>query len=165
MAANNQEEDLLSGEDQKRLPELLNVLTILSFVGSAFGLLSAFWNFANARTAYESILEAQAQLSKIGKSWSGIGLLEIARKAFENRLPMLIFALAGIICCVFGAIQMRKLKKSGFYLWTLGELLPVIGYILLIGGSILSGMSMFFLLLVPSVFILLYASQRKYLNH
>jgi hypothetical protein len=59
---------------------------------------------------------------------------------------------------------MRKLKKDGFWIYTAGEILPLIGNFILLGtaqytgvGSVIIGVA------IPLVFIILYAMQRKYL--
>ncbi len=89
--------------------------------------------------------------------------LEMARKSYESRFPMLIIGLVAIGLCIYGAMQMRTLKKQGFYMWLIGELLPVIGGIIFIGMGMFSGLAMLGLI-VPVLFIILYSTQLKYLK-
>jgi len=162
----SQSGDILEHELPDKRPELLSVLTILTFLGSGIGLVSSIWAFLKAKKAYETVLNLNERMdgaSALARRFMNEGMVEVARKTYENRLPILVFGLAGLVCCTYGAIQMRKLKKTGFYVWTVGELLPVVSTILFIGGKALGTMSMFLEMLLPAVFILLYASQRKYM--
>jgi hypothetical protein len=166
MKKEEQPGDLLEKENPAKLPELLNVLTILTFLGCGFGLITTVWSFAAAKSAYETVQhmnESMGGASALARKLTNVEMAEVAQKSFENRLPILLFGLAGLACCTWGAIQMRKLRKAGFYFWTVGELLPVLSTIFFIGGRALNVIPMFLTLLLPTVFFLLYATQRKYM--
>jgi hypothetical protein len=62
-------------------------------------------------------------------------------------------------------MQMRKLKKSGYTLYVIGEIIPVILTPILLGFSLLGGISMAIGGIVAIVFVILYSTQRKYLIH
>jgi hypothetical protein len=64
--------------------------------------------------------------------------------------------------CVFGAIQMRQLKKQGYFLYLIGELLPLVAVFLFMGIGALKGFGAI-TLVIPLVFIILYTMQRKHL--
>jgi hypothetical protein len=77
--------------------------------------------------------------------------------------------IVGIVClglCFYGALQMRKLKKTGFYIYTVGELLPIIVNIILLGfGIAFNGVIPIILgLAIPILFVVLYAMQLKHLK-
>jgi hypothetical protein len=81
-----------------------------------------------------------------------------------NLTPIIITSLIGIILCFVGALWMRKLKKDGFWLYTAGELMPPIASIVIMGTSQLQGFwAIFFSKLLPVLFVVLYAVQRKHL--
>ncbi|GAO41250.1 hypothetical protein [Flavihumibacter petaseus] len=154
-------------KEEKKLPSLLNVLTILTFVGCAVDLISNGWNFISGRKNLDKLEELQTsgQLDnapEFMKKLAGPEALERARVAYENRVPILIIVLVGVCLCAYGAIQMRKLQKSGYFMWLIGEILPIIGSIIFLGIGFAGGMS--WILLFPVLFIILYTTQLKYLR-
>jgi len=168
MTSTNQPADILNLEEgRKKLPEMLNVLTILTFVGCGVGCISSVFSFFNAQKSYDSIVEAQGKLENAPafvKKFAGPGMVEIARKSLENRLPILLLALVGYGLCLYGAIQMRAWKKEGFSIYLLGEILPVIAGFIFVGMGLFSGFALIGALLFPAVFIILYATQLKHLS-
>lgn len=152
-------------ENKTAMPPMLNVLTILTFIGSGIGILSGIWSYMKAGDSYKKLLEAQDKLSEApawAKKFMGPEMLEMAKKSMENKLPVLILTLVGSVVCIYGALEMRKLKKQGFILWMAGEVLPIIGSVLFIGTGIFTGFTAFFMIF-PFVFIVLYSYCRKYL--
>lgn len=91
--------DNVQGQDGKR-PTLLTVLCILTFIGSGLGVLV----FLLATVAFGVV-------SGMMESIPGMGALTAGGVAF--------FAISLILSAVslFGAIQMWKLKKMGFYMY------------------------------------------------
>jgi hypothetical protein len=57
---------------------------------------------------------------------------------------------------------MRKLKKQGYFLWLIGEILPWVAMFIFIGGVFLKTFMVWFLIF-PVLFIILYTLQRKHL--
>ncbi len=96
------------------------------------------------------------------KKMMGPDALENARRTMENKVPVLLLTLVGVALCLYGAIEMRKLKKQGFTLWVAGEFLPIIGAFIFIGSGMFSGFALF-ALLFPLVFLILYAVNKKHL--
>ncbi|HEV2480795.1 MAG TPA: hypothetical protein VGS79_14060 [Puia sp.] len=151
-------------EEPRKLPDMLNVLTILTFIGSGLGLISAFWTFAKARASYEALSSANLdQLPDWAKRMSGGDPVETARKALDNRVPILILTLVGCALCIYGAMEMRKLKKTGFTVYIIGELLPVISAIIFFGNAA-TGIAAIIGYFIYVLFIILYATQLKYLK-
>ena len=149
--------------EKPTLPSGLNVLTILTFVGSGLAFLSSIWSFTNADKGYKDIVAAQDKLADApawAKGMMGPGMVEIARKSMENKLPILLLGLVATALCVYGAIEMRKLKKQGFILWLAGEILPIVSGVLFIGTGMFTGFTLI-MMLFPAIFIILYVVQRK----
>ncbi|HOA38936.1 MAG TPA: hypothetical protein PKJ36_11075 [Flavihumibacter sp.] len=163
------QDPFVAGET-KKLPSLLNVLTILTFIGSAYAILSSLWNFSQGRKGVDDLekLQDSGQLDnapEFVKKMAGPEMLELAKKMYENRVPLLIITLVGCALCIYGAMQMRKLNKSGFYLYTIGEIFPIVAAMIFVGGGMMTGMmGILFSLLIPVVFVALYASQLKYMK-
>jgi hypothetical protein len=144
--------------------ETLNVLTILTFIGCAYELISAFMGFISAEANYKRLAENQDKMQDAPamlKSLTGPGMVDIARKTFEHRLPILLLTLVAAGLCAYGAFLMRSLKKQGFYIYLVGELLPAVTSLIFIGAGFLSGIFLVFGLIINLVFIGLYANQLK----
>ena len=82
-------------------------------------------------------------------------------KALDNKIPLFIFGLVGVLLWVYGALQMRKLKKEGYTLWLIGEILPWIGTIIFLPVFFKTIFAYF--MIFPVLFIILYTIQRKHL--
>lgn len=152
-------------EGKPQLPSGLNVLTILTFIGCALGLIGSIWSFINAEKSYNDVIAAQDKIADAPafvKSMMTPEMIEMSRKSMENKMPLLILGLVGVALCFFGALQMRKLKKQGYMLWLVGEILPLGASIFFVGFGMFSGFYLLFMLF-PVAFIILYTTQRKYL--
>jgi hypothetical protein len=166
----NQAKDFLNVEDQdfKKLPQTLNVLTILTYIGCALGAIGSIWNYFTSAAAYKAYetLSADPAVSSKDNPAAAImaGATDIVKKSYENRLPILILSLIGIALCFYGALQMRSLKKQGFLIYTVGEILPIISFAIFIGfGGLFGGFTAILTSFVAVIFIILYATQRKHL--
>lgn len=155
----------------KKLPTGLNVLTILTFIGSAIGLIFSITGYLNAQknlTEMEKLMndsEKMAQIPDFMKSMFSPEAVELIRLQVVYKTPLLILGLIGIVLCVMGALQMRKLKMQGYFLWLIGEILPVIGFIIFIGVGSFKGFMGILMICILVLFILLYTLQRKHLKN
>ncbi len=149
-------------QGSNKLPSMLNILTILTFIGSGFAAIGLFGNMAqNCEKALEKLDEMPEMGGFMAKLMDfSSSQLEIF---CENKSLILATGFIGVALCIYGALQMRRLNKQGFLIYAIGELLsPIVMLILTAGSSSLLALSGF---VVPVIFILLYASQRKYLVH
>lgn len=149
----------LEEQDMKGLPTMLNVLTILTYIGSGFGILSAIYGyFTNCKTAEQL---AEQELPEIGGFFGKImnESLDTIMKQCDNRLVILIATLVTSVLCILGAAMMRNRKQQGFIIYTAGELLGPLAMALILGFSGMMILGFIF----PVIFIILYATQRKYL--
>lgn len=167
----NQAKDALNldDKDMKKLPQGLNVLTILTYIGCALYAISALWNYISASTAYKAYEQINTSMESLKTENSTVnsmlsGATEMVKKSYENRMMILIFALLGVALCFYGAMQMRNFKKQGYLIYVVGEILPIISFAVFIGfGNWLGALSMVFYTLIAAVFIILYTLQRKHL--
>lgn len=151
-------------EEPKKRPEMVNVLTILTFVGSGIAIISAIYNFFNAEHAYQKLLDSRESFERMPDTFKklvGPDPIEMARRSMENRIPLTLLSLVAAVLCIVGAIQMRKLLKQGFYVYLIGEILPYISYAIFIGSF---GLPIIFSMIFGLVFIILYATQLKHLK-
>jgi FtsH-binding integral membrane protein len=168
MADLQQTKDNINWEvDKDKLPETLNVLTILTFVGCGLQLLFSFVGYARAQASLDTIVAAEnnENTPSFAKKLMGPHALEIAQNSLENRLPILILTLVSCALCIYGAIQMRARKKQGFYIYLIGELvLPIITSAIFLGVAAMTGMGAIFGFAIVAVFLILYAAQLKHLS-
>jgi len=169
MAELNQPTDILLPVEKPKLPGSLNVLSILTFIGCGIGLLFSFGGFAFMEWSLKMMDKAQSDgNSKL--SDKQINDMENSRliieKMMAHKWPLILIGLVGIGLCFYGVLMMRKLKKDGFYIYTVGELLPTIASTVLLGFSTqFNGvMSYVFGLVIPILFVILYANNLKYLK-
>jgi hypothetical protein len=137
----------LEDKDMQKLPQMLNVLTILTYIGCGIGALFSILGF----------LGVGFLSSMIGKSKE---LAEVSDKVGGGSLWVgLIIGLVGIALCFYGAMKMRNLQKQGFFIYVAGQLIPIIYTFATVGvGFGLMGV------VIPIVFIVLYATQLKELS-
>lgn len=151
------------GEQGNTLPGGLNVLTILTFIWNGLLGLLAFFTFASAPANYQAMQQNQDKVPDFMKRMMGPHPLETARLAAENRFPLLIISLIGYFLCFYGALLMRKRKKNGFSLYILGDIVPFAAGIF-VGFDILATVSALIGTAIVVVFIILYATQLKYMK-
>jgi hypothetical protein len=156
--------------NNEKLPQGLNILTILTLVWGGISTLSALWSFISAKTSLESKDKVMAQMNDPNMPSFFKSMMpdmahfeEMIIKSFENRIPIAILGLTASVLCIMGALQMRKRKKQGFLLYVIGSFLPFLTSALFIGMFALSGPAMYFMVFITILFIVLYAMQRKHL--
>ena len=168
----DQARDMLNLEqkDMQKLPQMLNVLTILTYIGCAFAAIGAVYNYFTISASYKLVESMTSATEGLGgaesKTFQGIinQSAEIVKKQYDNRLMIMLLALVGAVLCFYGAMQMRNLKKQGYMFYVIGELLPILSFAIFVGfGSLFGGIAMIFGTLIAALFIILYTTQRKYL--
>lgn len=167
MATSNQTNDVLDFTDGQKpaLPSGLNVLTILTFIGCGIGILSGIWQYFRAEKGYKDLLKAQENIENAPaflKKMMGPEMVEMARKSMEYKLPLLLLTLIGCGLCLYGALEMRKLKKQGFILWVAGEFAPILASVVFVGTGMFNGFGLI-AMLFPIAFLILYAVNKKHL--
>jgi hypothetical protein len=159
----------LEAFEEKKNLGTLKTLTVLTFIGCGLAFLGAIWGFFNAQKSYETMEKLMNEggiekLPAFARNMYTADALEVLRKNYENRVPILIIYLVSTSLCLYGAIKMRQLKAEGFIAWLIGELLPLLGSIIFIGAAGFKGFAFYFGVIIMAVFIALYASQRKHLS-
>lgn len=133
--------------EQSKRPELLTVLCILTFIGSGLGVISNFF----VLTSYSSVQELVASGELI---FPGIDILLSVDKAYF----LIGFILSSI--SLFGAYNMWKLKRIGFHLYTIAQiLLLIVPYFYFQNYGF-----PYFGLLTTVTFVFLYRSNLRYMS-
>ena len=152
----------------KKPSGMLNVLTLLTLIGSGFGFIGAIWNFINADKAFAEMSKLKntpemEDAPSFVKAFVNEDAVKMAEAMMENKWPIMLITLMGCALCFVGALYMRKLKKQGYFLWLVGEVLPVISSLIFVGFNVFGGMG-FIGLLFPLAMIILYTVCRKELT-
>ncbi|MDB5209380.1 MAG: hypothetical protein JWQ30_207 [Sediminibacterium sp.] len=144
----------------------IKTLSILTFIGSGLAICGALWNFFKADKAVADMEAARDNESTPGfiRDMMTPEAIANARTMAANKIPVVIISLIGAVLCIVGAAQMRKLKKQGYFLWLIGEILPFIGMMIFVNvAAVTSGMAAMIGIGIMLLFIILYTTQRKYL--
>lgn len=163
----NQTNEVLSEYRPKSLPGMLNVLTILTFIGCAFGYISAIWGMVGSADPEKQTEKMREQMDKMDSNsfwykWME-GSIETLQKTHDNRYLILITSLIFVTLCLIGAIKMRKLQKSGYFYYLIGELAPLVLMAGLIGSSFAAMIQLSFGAFFALLFVILYSTQLKHL--
>ena len=133
-------------ENRNNRPNLLTILCILTFIGSGINFISSLMVFLFFDTF-------KAVAGEIAKNLKLPGM-----ELFLNARPVYFLFTAGIyIVSVAGAIQMWRLRRLGFHIYTVAQILLIIApmyFFKLPGPSILD-------ILMSGLFVFLYGSNLK----
>ncbi len=163
-----EQQDFLNEMEEKKLPSMLNVLTILTFIACAMGIIGDVYTFLTAESGVREMEKAMSdpnfqKAPEFVRNMMTPEMLEMKKTMAANKLPIVILNMLGFGLCLAGAIQMRNRKMQGYYLWLIGEILPIITSFIFIGTILFSGWKLAFIAF-PIIFIILYTTQRKHLT-
>ncbi len=141
---------------------MLKVLTVLTFIGCGLSYIGLLINATRWNSFEADIAKLEDMQEKMGNSglFSFLqGSVEVAKKSYEHRYVLFATGLVFTTMCLIGAIQMRKLKKSGYPIYMFGELAPLVVMAILIG----TGFSFYIAACLAVLFAILYTTQRQHL--
>ncbi|MEN8929433.1 MAG: hypothetical protein ABF242_07325 [Flavobacteriales bacterium] len=151
-------------EHQEQRPQMVNVLTILTFIWSGMILLFSVYNLLTKTEQIVKLQDSIEEIEKIGTSNifldKAIQGIELSIEHFSLLYSVNIFV---AIVCISAAIIMRKMQKSGYFLYLLGCIAEIAIPAIAIGGAVIGGMllvNLFFSL----VFVILYGVNLKHMK-
>lgn len=136
------------------LPGILGVLTVLTIIGSVFGLISAFFTGLGCK-----VLEMESVTDKMNPND-----LAFLQATCEHQTILMLAAILGSALCLIAAFMMRKLKQQGFIIYVVGQILPLIISLIVMGEYMFKSWKNYSGIVLVLLFIGLYASQRKHLT-
>ena len=136
------------------LPGILGVLTILTIIGSVFSLISAFFTGIGCK-----VLEMDSVTDKMNPND-----LAFLQATCEHQTILMLSAIIGGALCLVAALMMRKLKQQGFVIYIVGQILPLIISLIVMGEYMFKSWKNYSGIVLVLLFIGLYASQRKHLT-
>lgn len=165
MAEDQQTIETLNLPEQapKALPSMLNVLTILTYIGCGISFIMGIYNYFTICASAEKL--SSQEMPEMGGFLGDLmkSALEMTILSCDNRLVILVATLATTLICFLGAMMMRSLRKQGFIVYMIGELLGPLSMAVILGKVATSGFMSVFGILISLVFVILYATQRKHL--
>jgi len=86
-----------------------------------------------------------------------------ANAALQYATVILGIGVLGAILCLVGAIMMWKQKKTGFYIYVVGEIVPPIVSMVLVGMAGMGALGLIGFIL-PIAFIVMYGMNLKHMS-
>lgn len=157
--------------DKPKRPQLLTVLCILSFIMCALGVLSGFFNMY--QTQPEVMQKNIEQVRSVSPEMAD--QMENQMIAMENNAFMKIYPYLNILFILLsfmGVVMMWNLKRNGFYLYSIAEILPYSSMIFMdkeamkIPGLPAESMMIgaIFMIAIDVLFVYLYSRNLKEMN-
>lgn len=156
-------------------PTFLTVLCILTFIGSAWGIVSGVTSVMSAKATGKVVDAAKEDMGTLTDSLTATTNTASAEVATEmlntmvgsiNEDTIRNNGIASIIACVLtllGAFLMWQLRKMGFWVYVLGVLISIVAPIMIYGGNLMGALSAIGIGFFGIIFIILYAINRKHL--
>ncbi|MEO5889721.1 MAG: hypothetical protein ABIQ31_05675 [Ferruginibacter sp.] len=150
-------------------PLFLTILCAITLIGSITGIIVNSKGYINADTEVENISsgKARTQLKNIfspGSTSISTEPIKVGNLNVENYKKFSIGCIASSILCLVGTILIFKLKRTGFYSFTLGTFFNLITHFLLFGDNFgVMGISIL-AALAGFVFVILYGLNLKYME-
>lgn len=148
-------------------PFFLTVLCAITFIGSIVGIISSTIGFINADAEVERLASgtSKTQLKNLFSSNTSSGEVgRVGNLNVENYKKFSIGCIASYILCLVGSVLIYKLKRNGFYSFTLGTFFILLTHFLLFGDNFgVMGLSIL-AALTGLVFIILFGMNLKYME-
>ncbi|MBC7887658.1 MAG: hypothetical protein H7Z13_07195 [Ferruginibacter sp.] len=149
-------------------PLFLTVLCVITFIGSIAGIIINSKGYINANAEVEKISSGKAKTQLKNLFSAGNTAIDepvrIGHLNVENYKKYSIGCIASYILCLVGTILIFKLKRTGFYSFTLGTFFNLLTHFLLFGDhfgamgiSIVAAIAGF-------LFVILYGMNLKYME-
>lgn len=153
-------DDLSDGSYSGGRPVFLTVLCILTFVGTGLFLIYHLFTMFTMSALEESFQQLDADFSDLDDT--------LGNYYRWSKIKMYV-GIAAELICLAGAILMFMMKKTGFYLYLIGQIAPlIVGFLTFqsLGGEMIEFQLLYFGLsaIFPVGFIILYGLNYKYLK-
>lgn len=157
-------------------PQFLKVLCILTWTCCGFLFLSSLWGLFY-QPSPEKQQEQIEQIREINPEAADKMEEALLNQNETDKLISNIINIIAIALSFFGALQMWQLKKTGFYVYIVGELLPYLSFAFgganslaaagAMGGSMgksIVSIAIIFMIIFDLAFIIMYAVNLKYMT-
>lgn len=161
------EEIYNSNVKNTRRPMFLTILCVLTFIGSISGIIINSKGFINAPEEVERIAsgKAKTQLRNLfSSSNNSTERVTISNLNVENYQKYCIGCIVSYILCLVGTVLMFRLKRTGFYSFTLGTFFNLITHFLLFGDNFASMGLSILAALSGFIFVILFGLNLKWME-
>ena len=158
----------------RQRPTFLTVLCILTFIGSGYNIVNSIVTYFKADSISALVTEAKTKVNEdIKKEKKEEGdsafVTQIMGNVSEMSTPenlrkMAIWTIITSVLCLAGAILMWRLRKTGFYLYTLGTVIGIIIPFYMFGSNLATNISAGFVGFIGILFVIFYAMNLKSMN-
>lgn len=135
-------------------PVFITVLCILSFVGVGFTLLINVVAYIILKASADMLQEVQATGVEMDAAWNAVRYMDVN----------LAIGIGGALACLWGAILMWKLKRIGYYIYIVGQVVPLVLSFFILQTTMLDTLTFIFSALFPLIFIVLYGINLKHMK-
>lgn len=161
-------EEMIEGNpfEEKKRPQFLKALCILSFIAAAFGIIGGIMSMSkNQDEDMEKLQQLTESMQESGES-SGImtTIMEGSIAMMEHKKELDLLAFAVTLLSLLGVLMMWNLKKNGFWFYTAAQILSLIGTFVILGVSFMSIVTIGFGGFFSILFIVLYAMNLKHMS-
>lgn len=141
---------------EAKRPTFLTVLCILSFIAAGISIIASILGFVGMQAAESMMGSMESSM----ESMAALPGMEEAAALWKFAKVLLFVGIGCTILALIGVLQMWKLKKAGFYLYTAAQVIGLIVPVALVG---MVGMS-YFGLVISIAFIVMYGLNLKHMT-
>lgn len=150
-------------------PLFLTILCVITFIGSIAGIILNSKGYVSAEEEVHKITSGRSktQLKNLfthDNITPSDELVSIGNLNVENYKKFSIGCIASYILCLVGTILIFKLKRTGFYSFTLGTFFNLITHFLLFGDNFGAMGISIVAALTGFIFVILYGMNLKYME-
>ncbi len=158
--------------EEKKASSFLKVLCVLTYVGSGGGALNSLISITFGGNVEDQMAEAQTQMMQLYDAASSspfaqeliLAYVDMIDQLVESYMAMNLTALLAQLLNVTGAALMWKLKRNGFYLYTLGQLITIVMPMVFFGFNLIGGIMIASGAIFSILFLVLYGTQLKHMK-
>ncbi len=161
-------------QNPNKRPQILTVLTILTFVYTGISFVSSLFSLLKGPMTEDQMIEQKVQMLKSIKPMKEQGmdyvvqLLEqvdnMTASINANFYAVSLIALLVIVLGFFAALLVWKGRKLGFHLYIIYSLLSIIQLYFFVDAQYIPSIVVIINMIISGVFVLLYSKGLKWLN-
>lgn len=147
----------------KQRPVFITVLCILTFVGAGLAIISSLFSMLTMGFVENTIkgMDDAFNQSDVGMDFGN---------SYRWMKISYILNLVGSLLCLAGALFMWRLKKVGFYIYLIGQIIPLVGSFMTMNSSLNGIMANFGMIVMiigmmfPIAFVIMYGLNLKHMK-
>jgi hypothetical protein len=157
------DKEIIDTEAPKQRPVFVTVLCILTFCGAGITIFSSLFSIL-------TMGQLETSMNEMNKVFDDTNLGMDFGNSYRWMKISYVLNLVGSLLCLAGALFMWKLKKIGFYIYIVGQVLPIIGSFMTMNSIKLGAFAGFGIIasiigmMFPIAFIIMYGLNLKHMK-